>query len=326
MSQIGGTRWTMFSGGEGSFRAAKIDRARNPDARQGLLFTDTLYEDADTYRFLIEAAANVLERRINWTVRAEDFPDYRVGDDVPIESYKGNPEWREFLADLRLRTMAALPELVWIVEGRDPWEIFRDEKFIVNSQIDPCSKKLKREHLDRWRKTNCVASADTFAVGIGSHESHRFDNGQGAGLRARMAKQGWLYHAPLIDAEDEINAGTGEHLRLVLAPVADIGVQGQRLYRYGYKHANCGGMCGKAGHAHWQARYREQPERFAYDAMMERKVRAFIGDDRATMLNDRRGGGPKRPMTLDAFAQRLDASPQIIFPWRFGEGGCGCLG
>ena len=51
------TRYTMFSGGEGSYRAAKIDRALHPESPYGLVFTDTLYEDADTYRFLIEAAA-----------------------------------------------------------------------------------------------------------------------------------------------------------------------------------------------------------------------------------------------------------------------------
>lgn len=53
------TRYTLYSGGQGSFRAAKVDRAQHPDADCRLVFTDTLYEDADTYRFLIESAVNV---------------------------------------------------------------------------------------------------------------------------------------------------------------------------------------------------------------------------------------------------------------------------
>ncbi|PUB13732.1 hypothetical protein, partial [Novosphingobium sp. GV079] len=136
-------RYTMFSAGQGSFRAAMIDRRRHPIAEFGLVFTDTLYEDADAYRFLIEGAAMVTGRRLNWTVKAEDFPDYRVPEDVPIEEYRGNPEWRAFLADLRAHAIDAIPELIWLVEGRDPWEVFRDRRFLGNSGVaDPCSEVL----------------------------------------------------------------------------------------------------------------------------------------------------------------------------------------
>ena len=78
------TRYTQFSGGGGSFRTAMLDRLAHPDSDHRLLFSDTLYEDADTYRFLIEAAAIVTGRRINWSVKAEDFPDYRAHPDTPI--------------------------------------------------------------------------------------------------------------------------------------------------------------------------------------------------------------------------------------------------
>jgi 3'-phosphoadenosine 5'-phosphosulfate sulfotransferase (PAPS reductase)/FAD synthetase len=49
----------MFSGGVGSWAAAKRVAARNGVDNLTLLFTDTKSEDADTYRFLREAAANV---------------------------------------------------------------------------------------------------------------------------------------------------------------------------------------------------------------------------------------------------------------------------
>ncbi|WP_218018040.1 hypothetical protein [Sphingomonas azotifigens] len=114
---MSGRRYTMFSAGQGSFRADMIDRVMHPKVERALVFTDTLYEDADAYRFLVEAAALLTGRRVNLTVRAEDFPDYRVPEDVPIEEYGGNPEWRAFLADLRDRTMDAIPELIWLVEA-----------------------------------------------------------------------------------------------------------------------------------------------------------------------------------------------------------------
>jgi len=49
----------MFSGGIGSWAAALRVRERHPDAPITLLFCDTNIEDADLYRFLDEAAADV---------------------------------------------------------------------------------------------------------------------------------------------------------------------------------------------------------------------------------------------------------------------------
>jgi 3'-phosphoadenosine 5'-phosphosulfate sulfotransferase (PAPS reductase)/FAD synthetase len=49
----------MFSGGVGSWAAAKRVAERHGTEHLTLLFTDTLIEDADLYRFLDEAAANV---------------------------------------------------------------------------------------------------------------------------------------------------------------------------------------------------------------------------------------------------------------------------
>lgn len=47
-------RYVMFSAGGGSFRAALLWRRQYPSDNLRLVFTDTLYEDADAYRFLIE--------------------------------------------------------------------------------------------------------------------------------------------------------------------------------------------------------------------------------------------------------------------------------
>lgn len=321
---MSGRRFTMFSAGQGSFRSALIDRKRHPHAEFGLVFTDVLYEDADAYRFLIEGAAQVTDRNLNWTVRAEDFPDYRVSDETPIEEYCGNAEWRAFLADLRARTIDAIPELVWLVEGRDPWEIFRDRRFLGNSLVDPCSEVAKRLTLDQWRIGNCYregelfAPADYFAVGIGDHEAHRFDDRNGGGIGPRMAAGGWKYHAPLLT-----DPQPGEE-SLYFAPLDQIGPAEPRLYGMGYMHNNCGGFCIKAGQAHWKNRFIVQPERYAYDAMMERKMAVFVGQPVA-MMTDRRGGA-KKPMTLDAFADRLRAEPAKQYEYQPGDSGCGCMG
>lgn len=318
-------RFVMFSAGQGSFRAAMIDRRRHPEAEFRLVFTDTLYEDADAYRFLIEGAALVFGRKLNWTVCAEDFPDYRVSEDVPIEEYRGNPEWRAFLADLRERAMEAIPELIWIVEGRDPWEIYRDSRFLGNSGADPCSRIAKREVFADWRSAHChregelFGPPDVFLVGIGDHEAHRFYGDEtSVGILRANAADGWRYEAPLLTP-----CQPGEE-SLFYAPLEALGIQTPRLYGMGYMHNNCGGFCCKAGQAHWANRFRIQPERFAYDAMMERKIVAYLGGGYA-MMTDRRGG-EKKPMTLDAFRERLLSDPKKKYEYAPGESGCGCMG
>ena len=53
------TRVGMLSGGEASWAAMKRDAERRGVEGLTLLFTDTKEEDADTYRFLRDSAANV---------------------------------------------------------------------------------------------------------------------------------------------------------------------------------------------------------------------------------------------------------------------------
>lgn len=57
-------------------------------------------------------------------------------------------------------------ELVIISEGRTPWQVFEDERYIGNSRVDPCSRVLKREILDKWRNANCHPERTTIHVGI----------------------------------------------------------------------------------------------------------------------------------------------------------------
>lgn len=310
--------YTLFSGGAGSWKTAKIVQANlQPGDTHQLVFTDVLYEDADLYRFLIEGAANIFGRWPAWAPAAEDFPDYRVDLDAPIEAYSGNPAWRAMLAQLRARAQDEIPELIWLTEGRDPWEIYRDERFLGNSNKDPCSKFGKRRPLDRWRKTNCDPASSIFYVGIGEHEAHRYDDGKGYGIRPRMAKAGWDYRAPL-------GAATAANGLNPLISLDAEGIRRPRLYARGYIHNNCGGFCCKAGHAHYLLRLREDPERFAYDAAMEEKIRAFLGAD-VSMLTDRAGDGEKKMLTLLRFRERVRAQPQLDLLYQAGDSGCGCM-
>lgn len=295
----------MFSAGAGSWAAAKRVAGQKGTAGLRLLFTDTLIEDEDTYRFLIEGAANVygIEVPRQFIPALDSFP--------PVNE----PVARAlFLRGLAGDAVDLIPGLAWIMDGRDPWQIFRDERMLGNSRIDPCSKILKRRLADRWLRENCDPAATTVHVGIDWTEEHRFDDGEGGGLRPRRAADGWTYEAAMCEAPYLTKP---DMLRLLRAE----GIEQPRLYTWGFPHNNCGGFCVKAGQAQAALLLRVLPERYAYHEAQEQEFIRFIGKE-VSMMTDRRGDNIKKPLTMKALRERIEAGGQIdMFEW----GGCGCF-
>lgn len=247
-----------FSGGIGSWAAAKRVVAKHGAADVVLLFADTLMEDEDTYRFLHEAAENV---------------------GVPLTR---------------------------IADGRNPWEVFFDERFLGNSKVDPCSKILKRHQLDKWRADNASPEMSIVYLGIDWSEIHRLH-------RVQAYPSDWAFEAPMceppfLDKEQMIRLAESQGLRR------------QRLYELGFPHANCGGFCIKAGQAHFLNLLEKMPERFEYHEQMEQMLRKHLGKD-VGILRDRRGG-KDRPMTLRELREREQAKDATLD--REEWGGCGC--
>ena len=116
----------FFSGGISSWALAKRVAEQHGTERLTLLFTDTLIEDEDLYRFLKEAARNV----------------------------GGHFEW--------------------VSEGRTPWQVFKDKKFLGNARVDPCSQVLKRVPATNWIKENYPdPSTVRLWLGMNWDEEHR---------------------------------------------------------------------------------------------------------------------------------------------------------
>lgn len=255
----------MFSGGIGSWAAARRVAACHGTADLTLLFADTLIEDEDLYRFLDDAARDI---------------------GVPVTR---------------------------IADGRTPWQVFRDVRFIGNTRVDPCSQILKREVCDRWLKDNCDPASTIVYVGIDWTEAHRFDDGQGRGAKNRMASLGWRAEAPLCHAPHRMKDALLQDLRVA-------GIEPPRLYAMGFPHNNCGGFCVKAGQAHFANLLKHIPDRFAEHAAEEALTMSAIGTDK-TILRDRRGGTTK-PMTLREFRLRVEGGKDFD---RDEWGGCGCF-
>ena len=258
----------QFSGGVGSWAAAKRSVERFGQENVTLLFADTLIEDEDLYRFLDDAEANI---------------------GVPITR---------------------------IADGRTPWQVFKDVRFIGNTRADPCSQILKRDLLRKWIEEHCDPDDTTVVLGIDWTEIHRFE-------RARPRWQPWELWAPMCD-EPLIDK------REVLAWLRSEGVEPPRLYAMGFPHNNCGGFCVKAGQAQFVLLLEEMPERYRWHEEQEEAIREYLDKD-VSIMKDRRDNETK-PLTMRTFRQELEAVPvsvgapepenRLFDPndW----GGCGC--
>ena len=203
--------------------------------------------------------------------------------------------------------------LTVIADGRTPWQIFRDEKFLGNSRIDPCSKILKRQLLDRWAKKNCGPD-DEHYIGLDWTELHRLEPFLKAVAPTKFSAP--MCDKPYVDKDQ------------MLAALKATGIKVPRLYEMGFPHNNCGGFCVKAGQAHFKLLLERMPDRYAFHEAQEEALRAQLGKP-VSILLDRRGGAERKrrgepegaPMSLREFRERVQGGQAIDeHEW----GGCGC--
>lgn len=192
-----------------------------------------------------------------------------------------------------------------IADGRNPWQLFNDKKFIGNSRNDPCSKVLKRDLLWKWIKSNCSPEDCRVYLGIDWTESHRMDQ-----VKARNPE--WKLLAPMTESPLLSKPD-------MLAEIRRIGIEPPRLYSMGFVHNNCGGFCVKSGHAQFRLLLEKFPERYAEHEAKEQAWRDLIGKNNS-ILRDRRGKKTK-PLTLKEFRERtVPNGENDPHEW----GGCGC--
>ncbi len=194
-------------------------------------------------------------------------------------------------------------ELVKIADGRTIWQVFRDERFLGNSRIDPCSKILKRAMIERWTAANAPDSAPV--IGYTVCESQRWTRYVARKPNARAP----LMEAPSLKAEDV----PGEFAELFPT------IEPPRLYALGAPHNNCGGGCVKAGQKHFDWLRRTLPDTYAEWEREEQVLRNMLGD--VSILTDRRGDGKKKPLSLKQFRERMERGGVAI-----GSGSaCACM-
>ena len=196
--------------------------------------------------------------------------------------------------------------LVKVADGRDIWQVFRDENYLGNTRADPCSRILKREQSRKWLTENRDPADTTVVLGFDWTEVHRLD-------RARPAWAPWKIDAPMVRPPYRLRSE-------MLAELAGRGIEVQRLYRMGMSHANCGGGCVKAGIGHFAHLLAAFPARYAEWEANEEGVRQHIGKD-VSILRDR-SGGTTTPLTLAALRRRIEDGQQVDMTE---IAGCACM-
>lgn len=298
MAELGLRRIVMLSGGAGSWGAARRIVDRHGDCGLTLLFADTLIEDDDLYRFLLEATANLL----GGTVPAD-----LLGRTETIPPLEDEERRRWHLAALAADAGEWCPALEWIAEGRDPHQVFRDKRYLGNTRVDPCSAVLKRRLMRRWLEEHEDPALAVAVIGYDWSEVHRVE-------RAAGHWSPWRVEAPLCErpylSKEE-----------VFGWMEVEGLRPPRLYAEGFRHNNCGGFCVKGGQASFALLLRQHPERYRYHERREQELRERLRKDVA-ILRDRTGGTTK-PLTLRRFRRRLESDSGAFDRGEWGA--CSCM-
>jgi len=257
----------MYSGGIGSWAAAKLVAKKHGTDNLYLLFTDVkgkansahVGEDEDTYRFLQDSVINVGGK------------------------------------------------YVYINEGRDIWQVFKDKKYLGNSRIASCSHLLKQKPARDWVNDNCEPKETIIYVGIDWTEIDRLPAIVNNYLPYKVVAP--LTEKPYLDKTDLIQWAIVEGL----AP--------PRLYSLGFSHNNCGGGCVRAGQGQFKHLLDVMPQRFATWESKEQELREFLNKD-VSILSET-VNGVKKPLTLKQLRHRSENNPKLIDLDDIG--GCGCF-
>ena len=292
----------FFSGGSASWYVAHCVKQQHGKEALHLLFTDTLVEDNDLYRFIIETAANLYdnssERVAELLNRASELP--LVHTDMQAR--------KEELEQLRLDTVAELPRLHWLSEQRDVWDVFHDSRFLGNSRIAPCSAQLKQRMARRYVKPTFDPASTTLYLGIDWTEEHR----------TKAPRKNWAPYPvefPLVDdmAFNKVD---------IMRELDRLGIEPPRLYALGFAHNNCGGFCVRAGQGHFANLLDKNRELYLYHERREREFIAWIGAEVAILKRTR--NKVTSPLTLEQLRTEIDAQQTADIDF-MDVGGCGCF-
>ena len=198
--------------------------------------------------------------------------------------------------------------LIYLNEGRDIWEVFKDRRFLGNSRLANCSHELKQKPSRKWLEENFPNPDDVIVyVGIDWMETHRLPAIVKNYLPYKALAP--LTEPPYLDKSQLMEMAKAQGLKI------------PRLYDLGFSHNNCGGGCVRAGQGQFKKLLEVMPERFATWEAKEQEMREFLDKD-VSILSEV-VAGVKKPLPLIELRRRVQYQPTLIDETDIG--GCGCF-
>jgi len=196
-------------------------------------------------------------------------------------------------------------ELITVSDGRTPFEVFKDEKFMGNSRYDPCSKLLKRQLLTKYIKEKYKPENVNVHLGIDYSEVHRLGP-------VKERSKPYIYRSTLVEQGIIIHKDYSEQF----------GIRRPRLYNWGLGHNDCGGFCPKAGLGHYNALFKANRERYLLFEQQEQEVYEAIGKTHAFLKKQVKG--VKSYLTLRQLREQYLEPETLTTGETIEYGGCGC--
>lgn len=196
-------------------------------------------------------------------------------------------------------------EIIYLVDGRTPWDVYVEKRWIGNTRTAHCSTELKTKPVRKWLADNAKPD-DPLVLGMDMSEQDRLER----------AQRNW--DRPVVSLINEYLVWRPEWPRMF----EKYGITIPRLYLQGYEHNNCGGFCCKAGMVQFERLYRNNPDRYAYHEEEMIRVMDEIGPTAKPFLRQYTDGEIQY-LTLKDFRVHLE-NKSMELPM-FSESGCGCF-
>jgi hypothetical protein len=197
-------------------------------------------------------------------------------------------------------------QLVTLADGRDPWDVFRDKRYIGNSRTAHCSIVLKCEQFEHYIKANYKPDECVIHFGFDFFEEKRLER----------AKANWApYQCEALLCGPPF-LGKSQIYQII----DDYDLELPRLYSKGFAHNNCGGFCVRAGQGHFALLLKEFPERYLHHEAKEQSLLADIPTTRPFLTIQR--DKVRHYVSLKEFREMLERKEDYN---QFDMGGCGCF-
>lgn len=145
------------------------------------------------------------------------------------------------------------------IDGRNPGQVFFNERFLGNNRVPICSRVLKAERLQAYYK-----DGDNLIFGIGLEEGHRVKRIVSA-YQVAYSKTGKFCTLEFPLVEQKVTNP------MIKEWFWNTGIRVPKLYYLGFEHNNCSGGCVRQGKKQWLHLLEWLPEVYRQRELLEEK-------------------------------------------------------